>query len=193
MHPTCHPTHPRLQPCAPELPSCACSCTCSAHAPRAPPRYLSPQVHVLDASPPRCLSPQVHVFETTIRLLGGLLSAHLLAAGQCKGAEHMAVPQYGDELLSLATDLGGRLLGAFDGCNVPASPATSPSLQPRHACNFAQPATSPSLQHRPACKLAQSATSPRLQPRCARACDPRCPACNPTCPACDPRCCLAPS
>ena len=32
----------------------------------------------------------VHVFETTIRLLGGLLSAHLLAAGQCRGAEHMA-------------------------------------------------------------------------------------------------------
>ena len=60
----------------------------------------------------------VHVFETTIRLLGGLLSAHLLAAGQCRGAEHMAVPQYADELLTLAVDLGGRLLGAFDGCNV---------------------------------------------------------------------------
>ena len=31
----------------------------------------------------------VHVFETTIRLLGGLLSAHLLAAGQCLSLIHI--------------------------------------------------------------------------------------------------------
>ncbi len=30
----------------------------------------------------------------------------------------MAVPEYADELLTLAVDLGGRLLAAFDGCNV---------------------------------------------------------------------------
>ena len=64
------------------------------------------------------LDIDVHVFETNIRVLGGLISAHLLAAGQCRGAEHMAVPQYADELLALAVDLGDRLLGAFDGCEV---------------------------------------------------------------------------
>lgn len=63
------------------------------------------------------LDIDVHVFETTIRVLGGLLSAHLLAAGQCRGAEHMAVDGYAGELLSLAVDLGRRLLGAFDGCD----------------------------------------------------------------------------
>jgi len=59
----------------------------------------------------------VSVFETTIRLLGGLLSAHMLANGtMVDGASHVRVAGYGGELLVLARDLGERLLGAFDGC-----------------------------------------------------------------------------
>ncbi|GBG26883.1 Mannosyl-oligosaccharide alpha-1,2-mannosidase [Hondaea fermentalgiana] len=55
----------------------------------------------------------VSVFETTIRVLGGLLSAHLLL-------ENGTVPQapqdwaYKGELLDLAVDLGERLLPAFE-------------------------------------------------------------------------------
>ena len=63
------------------------------------------------------LDIEVSVFETNIRVLGGLLSAHLLAAGECRGAEHMAVDGYDGGLLRLAHDLGRRLLGAFDGCD----------------------------------------------------------------------------
>lgn len=43
------------------------------------------------------------VFETNIRILGGLLSAHLLAT----------YPGYDGSLLRLAKDLGDRLLPAF--------------------------------------------------------------------------------
>ncbi|KAK9475249.1 glycoside hydrolase [Dipodascopsis tothii] len=43
---------------------------------------------------------EVNTFETTIRMLGGLLSAHYLSGL--------------DEYLDKATDLGNRLLGAFD-------------------------------------------------------------------------------
>ena len=63
------------------------------------------------------LDVDVHLFETNIRVLGGLLSAHLIASGQCRGAEHLAVDGYRDQLLTLALDLGTRLLGAFDGCS----------------------------------------------------------------------------
>ena len=43
----------------------------------------------------------------------------------------MAVPEYADELLTLAVDLGGRLLAAFDGCNVLLTrPSPSPSPSP---------------------------------------------------------------
>ena len=52
----------------------------------------------------------VSVFETTIRVLGGLLSAHALAADEALGI----MPDYNDELLGLAIDLGERLLPAFD-------------------------------------------------------------------------------
>ncbi|TPX50818.1 hypothetical protein SeMB42_g02136 [Synchytrium endobioticum] len=54
---------------------------------------------------------RVQVFETTIRVLGGLLSAHLLATNSDLG---FAVPAYSGELLSLAQDLGRKLLPAFD-------------------------------------------------------------------------------
>ena len=58
------------------------------------------------------------MFETTIRGLGGLLSAHLFAVGSLPGLpkEHdgkMKMFTYNDELLHLAEDLGRRLLPAL--------------------------------------------------------------------------------
>ncbi|ONK67370.1 uncharacterized protein A4U43_C06F19470 [Asparagus officinalis] len=53
----------------------------------------------------------VSLFETTIRILGGLLSAHLIASDYATG---MKLPSYDDELLHLAEDLAQRLLPAFD-------------------------------------------------------------------------------
>ena len=50
--------------------------------------------------------PPCSVFETNIRVLGGLVSAHLLA-------EEMLPGEYHGALLPLATDLGDRLLRAF--------------------------------------------------------------------------------
>ncbi|KAM9966010.1 hypothetical protein ACTFIR_006198 [Dictyostelium discoideum] len=50
----------------------------------------------------------VSVFETNIRVLGGLLSAHLLAE------EHLQPNSYDGSLLPLAKDLGDRLLKAFE-------------------------------------------------------------------------------
>ncbi|KAK4056367.1 hypothetical protein OIO90_002510 [Microbotryomycetes sp. JL221] len=54
---------------------------------------------------------RVQVFEVTIRMLGGLLSGHLLATDPTKG---YALPWYSGQLLTLATDLGNRLLPAFN-------------------------------------------------------------------------------
>lgn len=48
----------------------------------------------------------VSVFETNIRVLGGLLSAHLAAT--------RVIPGYNGGLLDLATDIAERLLPAFD-------------------------------------------------------------------------------
>jgi mannosidase alpha-like ER degradation enhancer 1 len=53
----------------------------------------------------------VQVFEANIRILGGLLSAHLLATGHIY---NFTLPNYNDELLKLANDLGNRLLPAFN-------------------------------------------------------------------------------
>ncbi|CAI7853451.1 unnamed protein product [Closterium sp. NIES-54] len=53
----------------------------------------------------------VSLFETNIRVMGGLLSAHLIASDPALG---MQVPGYDNELLRLAEDLGRRLLPAFD-------------------------------------------------------------------------------
>lgn len=50
----------------------------------------------------------ISVFETTIRVLGGLLSSHLIAK------DFGNKINYNDELLVLAEDLGQRLLPAFD-------------------------------------------------------------------------------
>lgn len=49
------------------------------------------------------------VFETTIRVLGGLLSGHIFA----NRTGHFHLPWYRGELLELAHDLGKRLLPAF--------------------------------------------------------------------------------
>ncbi|DBA85723.1 TPA: hypothetical protein ACH3X1_005291 [Trebouxia sp. C0004] len=54
---------------------------------------------------------KVNVFEANIRLLGGLLSAHLLASDSTLGL--MRTP-YAGQLLTLATDLGDRLMEAFE-------------------------------------------------------------------------------
>lgn len=49
-----------------------------------------------------------------IRVLGGLLSAHILAEGSMPGFAHMRVAGYRGALLRLARDLGERLLPAFE-------------------------------------------------------------------------------
>lgn len=54
-------------------------------------------------------TPQVHVFETTIRVLGGLLSGHVLLS-----RDPSLVPEYDSLFLRLATDLADRMLPAFD-------------------------------------------------------------------------------
>ena len=55
---------------------------------------------------------RVNVFEVNIRLLGGLLSGHLLAADPATGPRLMP-GGYDGSLLVLAQDLGRRLLPAF--------------------------------------------------------------------------------
>ncbi|PON78078.1 Glycoside hydrolase [Trema orientale] len=57
------------------------------------------------------INKTVSVFETTIRVLGGLLSAHLLASDYATG---MKIPTYDNQLLNLAEDLARRLLPVFD-------------------------------------------------------------------------------
>lgn len=52
---------------------------------------------------------QVHVFETTIRVLGGLLSAHVLLTRDAS-----LVPQYDGLFLAKAVDLADRMMPAFN-------------------------------------------------------------------------------
>ncbi|MGH0167445.1 UNVERIFIED_CONTAM: hypothetical protein FKN15_052499 [Acipenser sinensis] len=54
----------------------------------------------------------VSVFETNIRVLGGLLGAHVMATMLQQRQERMQ--WYKNELLTMATDLGHRLLPAFN-------------------------------------------------------------------------------
>jgi mannosidase alpha-like ER degradation enhancer 1 len=51
------------------------------------------------------------VFETTIRVLGGLLSGHLFAE---RPEQKFHLPWYRGQLLAMAHDLGKRMLPAFD-------------------------------------------------------------------------------
>jgi hypothetical protein len=61
----------------------------------------------------------VQVFEATIRVLGSLLSAHLIAIDKNQPFGDMTIDNYNNELLDLAHDLGVRLLAAFDNMNLP--------------------------------------------------------------------------
>lgn len=55
---------------------------------------------------------KIQVFEVVIRVVGGLLSAHLFATTPSIRPE-FSLPWYDGELLALAQDLGNRLLPAF--------------------------------------------------------------------------------
>ncbi|KAL7065180.1 hypothetical protein AAHC03_05375 [Spirometra sp. Aus1] len=57
----------------------------------------------------------VQVFESTIRVIGGLLSAHLMITDPKKRFESLRPDHYADELLSLAHDLANRIIVAFEG------------------------------------------------------------------------------
>ena len=72
---------------------------------------------ILDTYPSFELDVNVSVFETTIRVLGGLLSSHLFAIDpklQVYRNDDMNSTSYTNQLLTLAIDLGDRLLEAFD-------------------------------------------------------------------------------
>ncbi|XP_050217019.1 alpha-mannosidase I MNS4 [Mercurialis annua] len=57
------------------------------------------------------INKTVSIFETTIRILGGLLSAHLIASDYSTGMKNSS---YDNQLLHLADDLAQRMLPAFD-------------------------------------------------------------------------------
>ncbi|XP_078728511.1 ER degradation-enhancing alpha-mannosidase-like protein 1 [Lampetra fluviatilis] len=59
----------------------------------------------------------VQVFEATIRVLGSLLSAHLIITDTAQPFGDMALPDYEDELLHMAHELASRLLPAFENTN----------------------------------------------------------------------------
>lgn len=59
----------------------------------------------------------VQVFEANIRLLGALLSAHLLIVDEAKPFGDLVPEDYHNELLDLAHDLATRLLPAFENTN----------------------------------------------------------------------------
>lgn len=56
----------------------------------------------------------VSVFETNIRMVGGLLSAHIFAEERNSRRAVNSSSPYGGELLEMAKDLADRLLPAFD-------------------------------------------------------------------------------
>lgn len=56
----------------------------------------------------------VQVFEATIRVLGGLISAHMIASDKRGVFGDMSLNGYDNEFLNLARDLGSRLLIAFE-------------------------------------------------------------------------------
>ncbi|PIO65438.1 glycosyl hydrolase family 47 [Teladorsagia circumcincta] len=57
----------------------------------------------------------VQVFEATIRVIGSLLSAHLIASDKSRLLGDFYIPEYDGELLTMAHDLAARLLPAFEG------------------------------------------------------------------------------
>lgn len=56
----------------------------------------------------------VQVFEATIRVLGSLLSAHIIITDTKQPFGDMTIKDYDNELLHLAHDLAVRLLPAFE-------------------------------------------------------------------------------
>ncbi|KAF7232634.1 hypothetical protein EG68_08520 [Paragonimus skrjabini miyazakii] len=56
---------------------------------------------------------EVSVFETNIRILGGLLGAHISSL-EVQKANHSRMKWYSDELLQMAIDIGNRLIPAFN-------------------------------------------------------------------------------
>ena len=70
------------------------------------------------------------VFETTIRVLGGLLSGHIYAN---KTEQPFHLPWYRGELLDMAYDLGLRLLPAFS--TPTGMPYARVCLYDMHACH----------------------------------------------------------
>jgi mannosidase alpha-like ER degradation enhancer 1 len=56
----------------------------------------------------------VQVFEATIRILGSLISTHLIVTDVEQPFGDMKLKNYSNEFLSLANDLGSRLLYAFE-------------------------------------------------------------------------------
>ena len=68
----------------------------------------------------------VSVFETNIRVIGGLVSAHVLA--QVVKQKHGYLARYESQLLDLAKDIGYRLLPAFDTSTGIPHPRVCPSV-----------------------------------------------------------------
>ncbi|VDP85783.1 unnamed protein product [Schistosoma mattheei] len=56
---------------------------------------------------------RVQVFEATIRVLGGLLSAHIIITDPTESYGHLRPPGYDDELLNHAHNLANRMLNAL--------------------------------------------------------------------------------
>lgn len=68
------------------------------------------------------------VFEATIRVLGGLLSAHLFAS---RPNQPFHLRWYNDELLHMARDLGNRLMPAFSTpTGIPYAKVRTPGINP---------------------------------------------------------------
>ncbi|CAI4223785.1 unnamed protein product [Auanema sp. JU1783] len=59
----------------------------------------------------------VQLFEANIRMIGSLLSAHLIASDSSRLLGDFYMKEYDGELLSLAHDLANRLMVAFEGTN----------------------------------------------------------------------------
>ncbi|CAK5019272.1 unnamed protein product [Meloidogyne enterolobii] len=57
----------------------------------------------------------VQVFEATIRVIGSLLSAHMILTNENPFHGDFTFPEYDSELLTMAHDIAGRLLPAFSG------------------------------------------------------------------------------
>ncbi|WVQ81946.1 hypothetical protein IAT38_004073 [Cryptococcus sp. DSM 104549] len=87
---------------------------------------------------------EFNTFETTIRILGGLLSAHYLTSVHPSPAIQADAPLY----LDLATDLGERLLGAF----------SSPSGIPWSGINLATRQGIPDKGNQGVASLAEAAS-----------------------------------